>query len=333
MNEGVRRIFSFYRELGTPAACTPLGSGGGFSGARLWRIVAGGGEFCLRRWPAEHPDEGRLQFIHAVLRSVYDQGVREVALPLPAIGGATWIRQDGFLWELTRWMPGRADFRDDPRPEKLRAAMAWLAKFHLAAAPATSVVGLSPGLAQRRELLLRLTAGETAEIARILPTLAWPEFADRGKRTLEAFARRAPVVERMLAEAASTPCPLQPCIRDIWRDHVFFEGDRIAGVIDFGAIRTECVAGDIARLLGSLAGDEPEQRRLGLEAYSQLRPLDACERRLLDVFDASEVLLSGMNWLRWICLERRRFDPPDRVLARLDEILSRLDRPPENFVE
>ena len=98
-------------------------------------------------------------------------------------------------------------------------------------------------------------------------------------------------------------------------------------------MRSECVAGDIARLLGSLVGDDPQRRRFGLEAYSQVRPLDESERRLLGAFDASEVLLSGMNWLRWICLEGRRFDPPDRVLARLDEIVSRLERPPGIYVE
>jgi homoserine kinase type II len=274
----------------------------------------------------EHPDEGRLQFTHSVLRRVYNKGIREIAAPLETIDGATWVRHDGFLWELTPWMPGRADFHSDPRPEKLRAALAWLARFHLAAAPETPDLGPSPGIAQRSELLERLRGGEAAESARLLPTLGWPEFADRGKRVLAAFEKRAAGMERLLSESQTLSCPLQPCIRDIWHDHVLFEGDRVSGVVDFGAMRTECIAGDIARLLGSLVGDDGDLRRVGLEAYCENRPLTESERRLLPPFDASEVLLSGMNWLRWICLERRRFDQPDRVLARLDEILSRLER-------
>ncbi len=56
-----------------PADCQPtrvesLGSAGGLSGARFWRIVAPRGVLVLRRWPTEHPTPERLQFIHAVLQ-------------------------------------------------------------------------------------------------------------------------------------------------------------------------------------------------------------------------------------------------------------------------
>jgi homoserine kinase type II len=329
----LRPLLAAYAQLRTIAACTPLGSAGGFSGARLWRIAGEGGEFCLRRWPAEHPDEARLQFIHSVLRRVFDRGVQEVAVPRESIAGATWVRHDGFLWELTCWMPGQADFDDDRRPEKLRAAMAWLARFHRAAAPGICPAGVSSGIRQRREFLHRLLEGEAGEIAIALPTIGWPEFAERGKKLLNAFARRAAPVELLLAQSQSVSCPLQPCIRDIWHDHVLFEDDRVSGVVDFGAMRTECVAGDIARLLGSLVADDGHLRRIGLEAYREVRPLDSSEERLLDAFDASEVLLSGMNWLRWICLERRQFDRAERVLARLDQILSRLERTPGIVLE
>jgi homoserine kinase type II len=323
----IRAVLDAYPETRTATDCTPLGSAGGFSGARLWRVAAPAGEFCLRRWPAEHPDEERLQFIHSVLTTVYKRGVREVAAPLETIGGPTWVRHHGSLWELTRWMPGRADFHNDSRVEKLRMALAWLARFHLAAAPAKPNVGPSPGIAQRRELLQQLLGGEAAEIAKLLPTRDWPEFANRGARVLATFEKRATAVERLLAQSQEFLCPLQPCIRDVWHDHILFEGDRVTGVVDFGAMRRECVAGDIARLLGSLIADDAQLRGIGLEAYCEVRPLTEGERRLLPAFDASEVLLSGMSWLRWICLERRRFDRPDRVLGRLDQVLSRLERP------
>ena len=84
------------------------------------------------------------------------------------------------------------------------------------------------------------------------------------------------------------------------------------------------MATDIARLLGSLARDQREDWETGLAAYQELRPLEAHERRLVHTFDESTVLLSGMNWLRWICLEQRRFEQPAEVIARLDEIVTRL---------
>jgi homoserine kinase type II len=310
-----------------------LGSAGGFSGARLWKVGGTGGDWCLRRWPPEHPEETRLLFIHAVLQRVYERGVPEAALPLPTRGGQTWLRHDGGLWELTRWAPGRADFHHDPRPEKLQAAMEWLARFHLAAAPLQPHAAHAPGIAERLDLLRRLRSGERAEIEQRLASASWPEFAARARRILAAFDRNAATIEFVLAEAARLACPLQPCIRDIWHDHVLFEGNRVSGVVDFGAMRVECVSGDIARLLGSLVGDDPAARQSGLAAYCGVRPLHETERRLVGVYDVSGVLLAGMNWLRWICLQQRQFERPVQVLARLDEIVLRLDRPQSLVVE
>jgi Ser/Thr protein kinase RdoA (MazF antagonist) len=69
---------------------------------------------------------------------------------------------------------------------------------------------------------------------------------------LTHFERLAPDLERQLAAHVDRPVPLQPALRDILDEHVLFVGDQVTGIIDFGAMRIESVAGDIARLLGSL---------------------------------------------------------------------------------
>jgi Ser/Thr protein kinase RdoA (MazF antagonist) len=119
---------------------------------------------------------------------------------------------------------------------------------------------------------------------------------------------------------------LQPCLRDIWHDHVLFSEDRTTGLIDFGALREECVVGDVARLLGSLVRGDRGEWQTGLAAYRETRTLDGDELYLLEVFHATATLLAGMNWLRWIYLEKRTFDEPDRVLGRLDENIEQLRR-------
>jgi Ser/Thr protein kinase RdoA (MazF antagonist) len=329
----IRAVLARYPAVQPIERIEALGAAGGFSGAVLWRVAARPGPLCLRRWPLEHPDEPRLRFIHDVLLTVYRLGIAEVPAPLVNEERQTFLRAGGALWELTPWMPGQADYEDDPRPDKLHNAMRWLARFHLAAAPAKRRVARSPGLAERAALVERLKSGEYEEIRRRHPVAEWPDFSDRAARVLAAFAERAGGVEYDLHVAGAMNVQLQPCIRDIHRDHVLFDGERVAGVVDFGAMRVECVAGDIARLLGSLAGNDRDRWTDGLAAYEEVRPLDEDERRLVAVFDDSGVLLSGMNWLRWICLEGRTFPDPERVVARLDEILSRLDPPKRRFVD
>ncbi len=329
----VAEVLQYFPAATGASRWTALGSAGGFSGARLWRVTTLQGDYCLRRWPPDHPDETRLQFIHSVLRLAYDHGLREAPLPVPSIHGETFVRHHGFLWELAPWMPGEADYHRRPSVQKLQSALQWLARFHVATAPPRATVAPSPGIQERSELLRRLQLHESQEIARRLQTIHWPEFAIRGQRILKAFAREAHNLGVRLAASASVACPLQPCIRDIWHDHVLFLEDKVSGVVDFGAMRIECVSADISRLLGSLVGNDPQGWRQGLEAYSRVRPLSVAERQLCEVFDASTSLLSGMNWLRWICLEQRSFDEPDRVLARLDEILLRLPRPQVGLIE
>src|SRR5690242_19276257 len=80
--DDARQAMSHY-----PADCQPnsvesLGGGGGFSGARLWRIAAPRGRLCLRRWPPEHPSAERLELIQRVLWHVAGQGFRLVPAPI-----------------------------------------------------------------------------------------------------------------------------------------------------------------------------------------------------------------------------------------------------------
>jgi len=329
----VTEVLARYPVAARPSQVESLGSAGGFSGARFWRITSPAGEFCLRCWPGEHPSAERLHSIHAVLAGAHQGGVPEVAQPLADRRGETFVEIVGRLWELTPWMPGAADYHARPSPERLAAAMRVLARFHVAAARSSEnrlAAGWSlreapsPGLAARREHLARLRRGELAQLAAALERSPWSEFAGRARRLLEHFTRAADDLQETLAEAVRRPAPLAPCIRDVWSDHILFTGDRVTGLIDFGAMQVETVAGDIARLLGSLARNDQDQWRLGLAEYESLRPLSRDERRLVRAFDESTKYMAGLNWIRWIAVQRRQFEQPQRVLTRMDELLSRL---------
>lgn len=303
-----------------------LGNAGGFSGSRLWRLEHQDGRetLCLRAWPEGFSGE-RLRFIHAVIdhaaaRLSFVPQVRRTA------AGHTVVEREGRLWELTTWLPGEADESEIPSAVRVEAALTALATFHRGVEDfeAPSTVAPSPGIAERIERLKTLERA-VPELVQRLPGVAWPELAALGGKLLPAFVAAAPRVGAQLEQARALAAPLQVCLRDVTREHVLFVDEQVTGIIDFGAVRVESVAADIARLLGSIVGDDAQGWECGLRAFEKVRPLSPAERQLVSAFDASTVAMAGMNWLVWLVLEGRQFDDRARAIERVRRALERLE--------
>ena len=324
MNQ-VRQVVDRYPADCRPTRIEPLFSAGGMSGAEFWRLESPRGLLALRRWPAEHPTPDGLRFIHSVLRHVAGNGFRIVPVPMAAVDGETFVELGGFLWELEPWLPGVADYEQSPRAEKLRAAMRALAEFHVAAAtfPGGSSLGPSPAAQSRLIRLRELQSGGIDLLARSIKDDMWPEFAQLAREFLADLPKAIPGAIAELAPLASVALPLQPAIRDIWQDHVLFDGDRVTGIIDFGAMRIETPAGDVARLMGSLVGDEEVLWREGLTAYAAIRPFSEHELAAVSAFDVSGTVIAGCNWIRWIYVEGRSFENREKILERFRRIVVR----------
>jgi homoserine kinase type II len=321
-------VLAVYPDDCQPISVRSLGSCGGFSGARFWRVEAPCGSLCLRRWPPEHPSAETLEFIQAVLWHVASEGFDLSPLPRETGSRRGYVRHDGYLWELSPWMPGKADFRERPSAKRLQAAMITLAEFHLAAAsfPLPDLPeSPSPGIGQRLARLKKWLTGELVELSRSVEPGLWAEIDGPVAKILHLVPRLSGRLLMMLSDSVKLGVALQPCIRDVWYDHVLYEGDNVAGLIDFGSMQPDNVACDVARLLGSMAVDDRESWRLGLEAYRSVRPLSDHEIELVGVFDKSTVLMSGLNWIDWIYRQRRVFENRGAIPARLDEIASRLE--------
>jgi Ser/Thr protein kinase RdoA (MazF antagonist) len=309
---------------------------GGFSGARIWRIETAAGPCALRGTPVSAVDVRRLAGLHRLLAHVSAAGLTQVPVPVMALDGSTFFENEGEVWQLEPWMPGAADYWQNPSAARLKAAMICLARWHLAAArfqPRETErlwffcepSGKSPGLAERAREIFRRNGTECGNLRRHLATSAWTEFADLGNKILDHFVRLAPRVETQLKLGLDAVVPLQPCLRDVWHDHVLFTGSEVTGLIDPHAARSDCVACDLARLLGSLAGDDRAGWDAGVAAYQSVRPLALGELALVELFDQTAVLLGGMTWLDWHCLEGRTFDDRERVLVRLRTIVGRME--------
>jgi len=307
-----------------------LGSAGGFSGAQLWRLETELGPYCLRQWPRAHPDRERLKLIHSVLFHVRKDGVEIVPVPLLTTRGESFVLANNHFVELTPWMPGRADFWIEPTELKLKNAMQSLARFHLASRKmsSSSPIGsatVSPGIVSRIQQLRDWVERDASNLAKASGTPQWPELTPLAGQILHFFRKHALQILDELNSALKLHTLIQPSIRDIWHDHVLFEGDEVTGIVDFGALNWETPSADVARLLGSLVADSRDLWAFGEAAYRRINKLGENESRLISVFDRSNTLLAPMNWMRWIYLENRHFDDRSAVVARLRKCVERME--------
>jgi Ser/Thr protein kinase RdoA (MazF antagonist) len=305
-------------------AVVSLGNRGGFSGARLWRVQGAVSPLCLRAWPETETLE-RLQTRHVLMTTARAAGLAFVPAVFQSAAGSRAVAHAGRLWELAEWLPGQADYRDHPSPAKLTAACTALAQLHAAweqyAEPA---LALAPGVRRRLDWFQEwhdlLRSGW-----RPLVPAGFDAAATSIKRSMYLLSLHLPGVPERLRSWREHRFFLRPCLCDVWHDHLLFEGERLTGLIDYGAVKVDQVAVDLARMLGSLVEDDAEGWRLGLAAYRKVRALTADEEALARDLDVTGTLLGVVTWLRWLCAERK---PLDRAagLRRLEVLLRRIER-------
>jgi homoserine kinase type II len=326
----VQAIVREYPATSQPTKIESLGAAGGMSGAQFWRIESPRGTLVLRRWPREHPSPERLRFIHRVLFHAAERGVSFLATPIRTASGDSFVLFDGHLWELTPWMPGAADYERSPNKPKLGAAMTALARFHSSVSDFPTmalpqVAGAPPAISRRLSRIRELSRRGTNELAEAINVDIWPELETSARRFLDAIPRFLPRAIAELAPLSNIALTVQPCIRDIWHDHVLFTGNDVTAIVDFGAMDIDTPATDVARLLGSLVGDNEAGWRAGVSAYSTIRPLSTDEERAAKALDNSSTILAGCNWLRWIYVEGRQFEDRAQIIERFERITARCE--------
>lgn len=323
----------------------------GFSGAVVLRVVvqetpqAPELDYCLRGWPPDSLPRERLLGLHRLLEHIHKSGVTQVPVPLRSKFGTTIYAEASQFWQLEPWLPGIADFSSDPNDARLRNTMTVLAQWHEAASrfePRESeatwfksfAAANSPTVADRLDRVERFQKQDVAKLRQLLQqTTSLPqwgaeldELVSLSRRILDLFELSAERIAENLSSYRNLRFRLHPCLRDVWHDHVLFEGDQVTGLIDPSAARSETPATDLARLLGSFLGNDDERWDVAISAYRGVRPLSDREATLARIIDQSTVLLSGLTWLERLFVHRQNYSNPSRVLDRLRQIASRLDR-------
>src|SRR5262245_12154672 len=268
----------------------------GFSGARLWRCLPPGVCYGLRVWPPGM-DVDRLSWVHRLMKTAREDGLDFVPEVFATRTGVTCFIHENRVWDLTTWMPGRADGSGPSPRAHVEAACAGLARVHQSWHRLGVECGPCPAIDRR----LR-----TWQQWRELLAAGWrpscvvenhPPLTRQARRAWDLLGLWMPRVPGWLAPFRTLEFALQPCLCDVWQEHLLFTGDRLTGLIDYGAVKIDQVAVDLARLLGSAVGDDESNRATGREAYRRVRPLPEQEEALAYALDLSGAVLGMSNWL------------------------------------
>ncbi len=305
-------------------------TGRGFSGAAIFRVTTDHASYALRRWPSPGLlPEARLRELHRFLAFLEAEGINELAVPIAGLQG-TLVHCREHVWQLEPWKPGVSDFLDAPSEERLVNAMQALARLHVVARRyVSSHSGAewffqssrqpSPAVHERLRLLNGWDANRLRVLISASPLNAW------GSQLAVWFDWIAPSVRAELESAAHLGVRLHPCLRDVWSDHILFTDQAVTGIIDASAARSENVAADLSRLLGSLLPEGGARWDSALMAYSQVRPLADDERRLIPILDRSGTLLSTLHWVQQGDSSVPVWSHPGSVL-RFQTLVHRLER-------
>jgi hypothetical protein len=324
LDQAARAVIERYPAVHAEAVI-PQENRGGFSGARLWQVAGLAGPLCLRAWPASGPSRRRLTWIHSLQEKARAAGLDFVPGVFRDRNGHSWVEHDGRLWDVTAWMPGWADFHARPTDHRLQEACRALARLHKVWAEPEMPAAACPAVRQRldcvRDWLALVGSGWHPDFSgQNDPVASWAQQAWRlvPDRVSRIVGRLSHWETRLLR--------LQPCLCDVWHAHVLFLGDEVSAIVDYGSVKPNHVAADLARLMGSFVGGDTKRWEVGLEAYRDLCSLSAEEQELARCLDQTGTVLGAANWLRWLYHERRTFTDCQAVAARLGEAVTRMER-------
>jgi len=299
---------------------------GGFSGSKTWEVQLPQGSFCLRKWsPAV--TLGRILWIHREISSRNAEGMDILPEYLKSDSGQTVFQSMDSYWELATWLPGMP-VEPPISDHHGKAMLGALRRFHAQAKTknnAAENLTSSPGIESRLAVLRRWRGIDDSRFTQFSKghyQHLWPlaEELWAGLRRFEASLSKA------LEWATTVRLPIVTCIGDPRPEHFLFEADRLTGLIDFGSMRQDFLALDLARLTGELYANNLAQWEVAQAWYGSENQMMAPQWEVAWVLDAANALLSGLNWIDWLWLERRHFDNLAEVEKRLQTLVARLDK-------
>ncbi len=309
---------------------------GGFSAARVFKVNYREHEFALRCWPLNSEQMFPVDRITELHRFLNHLSTFEIPVAVPLLVRDTLtsvFNHRNMFWQCEPWLSGTPVAGETLQPAQLKSAMQLLARMHLAASRYDSTVagqawftcktGPCPSIVERRNIIASYNPQKLLKLTEALQTSP-TEFREPAQKALILYHTHALAIDDQLKQLEHVAVPLHPCWRDLWHDHILFENETITGLIDPTATRTDHIATDLTRLLGSWFSDDQHQWQTALTFYETIRPLSTAEPRLVKALNESAILLTPMTWIdRWwqrvISLEQLQ-----QVIPRVQANLARL---------
>lgn len=293
---------------------TPAASG--FSGSNVFRVKLKNEviatELALKQYPLDQPVHTSLATIHTWMEQARSNGITIIPTVQRTLTQQSFHVMDGHSWELHSWMPGQP--ASDPSAEQLQQAVQQLHRLHQTWRRLHPPISAPcPAVQLQYQRLIEWRTEEWDQLRRQGSPIATQAALFLQGRIPQAIHTLQPWLNRKVL--------VQPCLADIWADHLLFEQNKLTGLIDFGGARLDHPAQDLARLISSWS-------------LTASRPLDKCLLEYPDQSDSFQslsnmlaqtgLIVSLSNWLRWLFLEQRSFANRARCLQRMQQIYVRL---------
>ena len=296
-----RRIFSGMPTLQKPLTPPePFVAQNGWSGSKYWRWNAPQGRLLMKVWPADGPTHDEHLERHRKLKclSSFQPGL---AVPIADQNGNTIRPWFGDLWaELLPWLEG-TPILVKPSETVIRQSFQALARLHIEwKANSPTVQGPSPAVSNRLNQLRKLKLAHLLEPdSRIwyLSGQAKPMIGDQFMEicklakalTDDAIHRLEPFEDQIFAQ--------QTVLRDARPDHFLMIGESLSGIIDFGAIGTDSIAVDLARLTSDWFPGDQTRFETALTHYSSVSCVTPQELGLIPPLALAGAILGGLAWV------------------------------------
>lgn len=312
--------------LNSTEVCAITPCRGGFSGSKTWQIKLPEGSYGLRKWTASVTRD-RILSIHREISSRKAEGMDILPEYLRTISGQTVIEERERFWELATWLPGMPVVLP-VSAHHAQAMFRALGEFHAQGENkniTSKNISTSPGIESRLAVLRRWRDIDDSRFAQFVAG-RYPHLRPLAQELWVGFRRFEIPLSKALEWATTVRLPIVTCIGDPRPEHFLFEVDRLTGLIDFGSLRHDFLALDLARLAGELYASDVAQWELAMAWFRRDNLSMAPQWKVAWVLDAANAVLSGLNWIDWLWLENRHFDEIVEVEKRLQALVARLDK-------